>query len=76
MLLIIEAADGSLAFDRDDRADLYASAEIADDWVVNIPFACVDVFRQPQSGRYVSQQVVAAPGKTPQIGTMPVVMPP
>ena len=54
--LIIEAAESSLAYDRGEKADLYAAAGITDYWIVNIPEQCVEVYRQPQKGRYRSLQ--------------------
>lgn len=55
VFLIIEVADSSLSYDRGEKADLYASAGIADYWVVNIPNRCVEVCRQPDGGRYRSR---------------------
>ncbi len=54
--LIIEVAETSLEYDRGEKARLYAAAGIADYWIVNIPERCVEVFRQPQEGRYRSLQ--------------------
>lgn len=56
VLLIIEVAESSLAYDRGEKAELYASAGISDYWVVNIPEACVEVYREPEEGRYRSLQ--------------------
>ncbi|MBS0266130.1 MAG: Uma2 family endonuclease [Planctomycetes bacterium] len=57
VLLLIEVADSSLAYDCGEKANLYASAGIADYWVVNIPDKCVEVFREPVNGTYHSRQV-------------------
>jgi Uma2 family endonuclease len=35
-LLVVEVSDTSLAFDRGDKASLYAAAGIADYWIVNL----------------------------------------
>jgi Uma2 family endonuclease len=56
VLLIIEVAESSLAYDCGDKADLYAEAGIAEYWVVNIPDRSVEVRREPRSGRYRSLQ--------------------
>ena len=53
ILLIIEVAATSLAYDRGEKAALYAAAGIRDYWIVNIADACVEVFRQPQRGNYL-----------------------
>lgn len=62
ILLVIEVADSSLAYDRGKKATMYAAAGIPDYWVVNIPGRCIEVFRQPEEGRYQSHEVVKAPG--------------
>ncbi len=61
ILLLIEVADSSLASDCGEKASLYASAGVADYWVVNIIDRCVEVFRQPQDGHYVAHEVFRAP---------------
>ena len=78
ILLLIEVAESSLAYDCGEKADLYASAGIADYWVVNIAERSVEVFRQPQNGRYRSQEVFTAPDEVrplafPEV-TLPVAM--
>ena len=50
ILLIIEVCDSSLAFDRGEKANLFASAGVEDYWVVSIPDLCAEVFRQPEGG--------------------------
>ena len=56
VLLVVEVADSSLDYDRGPKAALYASGEIADYWVVNIPQQLVEVRRQPRDGEYTSLQ--------------------
>jgi Uma2 family endonuclease len=46
-LLVVDVAHSSLAFDRGDKASLYASAEIADYWIVNLLQRQVEVHRKP-----------------------------
>ncbi len=46
-LLIIEVSDSTIAFDRGEQADLYATHGIADYWIVNVKDRCVEVFRKP-----------------------------
>jgi Uma2 family endonuclease len=46
-LLIIEVAQSTVAFDRGAKASLYASAEIADYWIVNLLQRQVEVHRKP-----------------------------
>jgi Uma2 family endonuclease len=46
-VLVVEVSDTSLAYDTDDKASLYASAGIADYWVVDLVNRQVVVFRDP-----------------------------
>jgi len=52
VLLVIEVAESSLAYDCGEKADLYAAAGIADYWVMNLPKRSVEIRRDPASGRY------------------------
>ena len=52
VLLVIEVAESSLAYDRGEKADLYAEAGIADYWVVNIPARTIEVCRDPEGGHH------------------------
>jgi Uma2 family endonuclease len=54
VLLVIEVADSSLAYDCGEKADLYASAGIADYWVINLPERSIEVRREPAGGRFGS----------------------
>ena len=54
VLLVVEVAESSLAYDCGEKADLYAAAGIADYWVVNLPDHSIEVRRDPEKGRYRS----------------------
>jgi Uma2 family endonuclease len=56
-VLLIEVADRSLAYDRGEKAELYAEAGIADYWIVNVPGRTVEVLRGPRDGQYTGRQV-------------------
>lgn len=60
VLLIIEVADSSLAYDCGAKANLYAAGGIADYWVVDIPGECLHVYRQPQAGRFTVHETLHA----------------
>ncbi len=45
--LVIEVSDTSLAYDRDEKASLYAAAGIAEYWIVNLVDGQVEVSRTP-----------------------------
>ena len=50
--LVIEVAGSSLAYDRKTKGRLYATAGISDSWNVNLVGQCVEVYRQPENGKY------------------------
>ena len=45
--LVVEVAASRLAFDRGDKASLYARAGVADYWVVNVVDRVLEVYRDP-----------------------------
>lgn len=49
--LVVEVANSTLAYDR-LKASLYASHGIAEYWLVNLKEHCLEVFQQPENGRY------------------------
>ena len=54
VLLVIEVAESSLAYDTGQKAELYAAAGIADYWVVEVAARAMEVHRDPLQGRYRS----------------------
>ena len=58
VLLLIEVADSSLPTDMVEKTRLYAEAEIAEYWVVDIPARCIHVFCEAVSGDYRSTRRV------------------
>jgi len=65
--LVVEVADSSLDYDQTEKASLYASAGVADYWVVNLPQRRLEVFRspigdasQPFGYGYASRQTLTA----------------
>jgi Uma2 family endonuclease len=52
VLLLVEAADTSVRYDRNVKRPLYAEAGIVEHWIVNLEREVVEVHRQPQSGAY------------------------
>lgn len=54
VLLIVEVADSSLAYDRTVKRALYASHGIPEFWIVNLGAGEVEVHRQPSGERYES----------------------
>lgn len=50
-VLVIEVAETSLAFDRGEKASLYARGGVRDYWVVNLVDRALEVFRDPEPDR-------------------------
>ena len=46
--LVVEIAETSLAFDRGEKASLYARGGVADYWIVNLVDRVLEVFRNPE----------------------------
>jgi Uma2 family endonuclease len=48
---LMEAADSSLVYDREEKAPIYAAARIPQYWLINLVDRCVECFSRPQAGR-------------------------
>jgi Uma2 family endonuclease len=46
-VLVVEVAESSLSFDREDKGGLYARAGIRDYWIVNLVDPLLEVYRDP-----------------------------
>jgi len=51
-VLVVEIAESSLAYDRGEKAALYARAGFADYWIVNLVDRRVEVHSDPSAGGY------------------------
>ena len=72
VLLIVEVADTSLAYDRDVKVPMYAAAGIPEVWVVDVAGERVLVYREPHAGGYrqtttVERGGVIAPAAFPDL---------
>jgi Uma2 family endonuclease len=56
VLLVIEVADSSLRHDQSEKAGVYASAGIADYWIVNVEEQLIEVYRRPGKRGYRDRQ--------------------
>jgi Uma2 family endonuclease len=52
VLFLIEVSDSTVKYDRDKKLPLYAEAEIAEVWIVNLPSEIVEVHTKPKFGLY------------------------
>jgi Uma2 family endonuclease len=52
VLLVIEVADTSIAYDRKVKGPLYAGAGIPEYWIVNLQGRVVEVYTHPTEGAY------------------------
>jgi Uma2 family endonuclease len=64
--LVVEVADSTLQFDRNEKATLYASAQIVEYWILNLIDRQLEVHREPRAsktgGDYRIREVVDAAG--------------
>lgn len=58
VLLIIEVADSTIPFDRRVKRSLYARALIPEYWIINLIDNQIEIYRQPEDGRYAQKSVV------------------
>lgn len=56
-LLVVEVAESSLRTDRTTKLSLYATNEIPESWIVNIPNRTVEVYTKPELGVYGSTKI-------------------
>lgn len=52
VLLAVEVADTSLAYDQEIKVPAYARSGIVEVWVVDLISVCVHVYRTPSAGQY------------------------
>jgi len=59
ILLVIEVADTTVAYDRDSKMPLYARAGVPEGWLVDLEADRIEVCREPADGRYRSIRLVS-----------------
>jgi len=60
--LVIEVADTSMGYDREEKAPLYAEAGIPEMWLVNLPEGVIEIYTEPVDGVYSSVRQVTRGG--------------
>ncbi|GAB4414258.1 MAG: Uma2 family endonuclease [Bacteroidia bacterium] len=69
VLLLIEVADTSLAYDREVKGAMYATAGIDPYWIVNLREGMIEVYSSPTDGRYKQRRYFLADEHLPILGT-------
>ncbi len=59
VLLVIEVADTSLRYDRDEKMPRYGRYGIPEAWLVDVQAQTITVFTQPHAGGYREQHVLS-----------------
>jgi Uma2 family endonuclease len=72
VFLLVEVADASLFYDRDEKLPIYGRAEIAEVWIVNLVEQKLEVYREPNFTGYGSKTILrpgqqAAPKAFPDL---------
>jgi Uma2 family endonuclease len=55
VLLLVEVADTTLAYDRGTKLGLYAKFGIAESWIVNLQSKSIEVYREPTPDGYMKR---------------------
>lgn len=57
VLLLVEVSDSTLEYDRDIKKAIYAEAEIAEFWLVNLKENTIECYSQPKNGNFRLAQI-------------------
>ena len=68
ILLIVEVSDSTLAYDRDLKIPLYAAADVAEVWLVDVQARTVTVYQQPRGNEFAKQTTCKAGDELPLPG--------
>jgi len=63
VLLLIEVADSSAAFDREVKLPLYAQAGIPEYWIIDLNLHQIEVYHSPEGNTYHSKTILSAADK-------------
>ncbi|MGD9508320.1 MAG: Uma2 family endonuclease [Geminicoccaceae bacterium] len=67
VLLLVEVADSSLAYDRGAKLALYARHGVAEVWIVDLAGRAVELFREPNTGGFAVRERVDAGAISPRL---------
>ena len=62
VFLIVEVADSSLHYDREDKLRAYAATGIREFWLLNLQDDTLEIYRQPEGPAYREQITIPADG--------------
>ncbi len=57
VLLLVEVSDSTVEYDREIKKSIYAKAEIAEFWLVNLKESTIECYTQPKNGNYRLAQI-------------------
>jgi len=69
VLLVVEVSDSTVEYDRDIKKAIYAEAEIAEFWLVNLKENTIECYSQPKNGNYRLAKILET-GETLQSKTI------
>ena len=70
VLLLIEVADSSVDYDRNEKLPRYANAGIPEVWITVLPERIIEAHTEPSGGRYTHTRIFV-PGRTLSPGAIP-----
>jgi Uma2 family endonuclease len=70
IFLVIEVADSSVAYDREEKLPRYAAANIAEAWLIDLTTHQIEQYAQPRDGVYRRKQIITR-GEELQSLTLP-----
>jgi Uma2 family endonuclease len=70
ILLVVEVAESTLGSDRKHKVPRYARAGIPEVWLINVKKAAMEVYSEPEDGKYQSVRMVG-PGQTITLTMLP-----
>jgi len=56
--LLVEVADTTLAFDREEKLPIYARAGISEVWILNLSAGQIEIYREPHFTGYGSTRIL------------------
>lgn len=59
VLLLVEVADSSLAYDRDEKLPRYAAAGIPVVWIIDVAGRCVEQHANPRGSHYRTREIAS-----------------